>query len=338
METKKPNITSEELFDLASSEINREVTFPQEMMEGLRVKYENQKEEYADGTNEVRQLLEAGVIQDATRITKAEEFKKNISSDIDPNIMGNNLEAKYGQDFMLDIANIINGNNEVVYEGNMPGYEFKDGFHSMDEIQKKVKSAAIDEESKNMLKTTISDLVNKAGKIQEGEDATFNYQKHYDNIYNKIVVPGDKTSLSVDEHFGKRTFEEDLLKSIKLGTYKDLGVSLTQEKVNELDPNTDNDSSKISEEDAMAIKDALYADEDLHNKFLAEYYTNAAMQTYNANLKPEVKESMTQKEAAKHQARVTPTGLGARPVSNNLINPVSQKKGGKVVDGIWVAN
>ena len=129
METKKPNITSEELFDLASSEIDREVTFPQEMMEGLRVKYENQKDEYAEGNKEVKQLLEAGVVQDAARITKAEEFKKSISSDIDPSVLGNNLEAKFGQPFMLDIANIINGNNEVVYDGNMPGYEFEDGFN-----------------------------------------------------------------------------------------------------------------------------------------------------------------------------------------------------------------
>ena len=316
METKKPNITSEELFDLASSEIDREVTFPQEMMEGLRVKYENQKDEYAEGNKEVQQLLEAGVVQDAARITKAEEFKKSISSDIDPSVLGNNLEAKFGQPFMLDIANIINGNNEVVYDGNMPGYEFEDGFNSMDKIQKKVRSAAIDKESKNMIQATISDLVDKAGKIQEGEDATFNYQKHYDNIYNKIIVPGNKTSLSVDQHFGKRVFEEDLLKSIKMGTYKDLGVSLTQEKVNELDPNTDNDNSKISEEDAMAIKDAIYADEDLHNKYLAEYYTNAAMQTYNANLKPEIKENIKQKEAAKKQAQVTPTGLMSRPQGN----------------------
>ena len=146
METKKPNITSEELFDLASSEIDREVTFPQEMMEGLRVKYENQKDEYAEGNKEVQQLLEAGVVQDAARITKAEEFKKSISSDIDPSVLGNNLEAKFGQPFMLDVANIINGNNEVVYDGNMPGYEFEDGFHSMDKIQKKVRSAAIDKE------------------------------------------------------------------------------------------------------------------------------------------------------------------------------------------------
>ena len=63
----------------------------------------------------------------------------------------------------------------------------------------------------------------------------------------------------------------------------------------------------------MAIKDAIYADEDLHNKYLAEYYTNAAMQTYNANLKPEVKEKIKQEEAAKKQAQVTPTGLMSRP-------------------------
>jgi len=37
------------------------------------------------------------------------------------------------------------------------------------------------------------------------------------------------------------------------------------------------------------------------------------MQTYNANLKPEIKENITQKKAAKKQAQVTPTGLMSRP-------------------------
>ena len=131
-----------------------------------------------------------------------------------------------------DMVNIVNGNNEVTYDGNVPGYELHDGWTSMDDIEKLVKNRYVDEQSKSMFQTIIQDQQQLASSFQPGENAEFNLQKVYSDVKTKIVEMGDTRSLATDRIFGNRVFKDDLMTAIESGTYADFGFD--KNKIKEL--------------------------------------------------------------------------------------------------------
>ena len=116
------------------------------------------------------------------------------------------------------------------------------------------------------------------------------------------------------------------MKSIKMGKYTDMG--LTQSQIMEMDPTPD---GTISHEDAVTITSSILRDDDMLKNYLAEYYTKAMEQNYYNNLSPEVREAMQMKQNSEANPK-------SKTVSKNFKNPLSQLKGGKVVDGIFVSN
>jgi|21_taG_2_1085346.scaffolds.fasta_scaffold00459_2 hypothetical protein len=325
-------ITDSSFFQVMKNELNRDAKFPEEEMAALTNKFKNEKEEYADGDKETQAKLEAGVVQTGERMFNAEEFRKSLASSLsETSGIGHSPTEKLAN-YTDDMVNIVNGNNEVVYKENMPGFnlpsimgsEGSDGWKSFNEIDELVKSRYVDEVSKSSVQTLIEDSSRQASDVQKGEDATFNYQKEYNNMLEKVVETGDVKSLATDKIFGNRVFKDDLMKSIKMGKYTDMGLSEAQ--VMELDPTKD---GKISHEDAVEITSSILRDDDMLKNYLADYYTKAMEQNYYNNLSPEVRKAMQFKSTLSSETS---------QISKNFKNPLSQLKGGKVVDGIFVSN
>jgi hypothetical protein len=292
-------ITDESFFQVMKNELNRDVKFSEEEMAALRKKFENEKVEYANGNKETQAKLEAGVVQTGERMFNAEEFRKSLASNLDANSGIGHSPTEKLANYTDDMVNIVNGNNEVVYKENMPGFnlpsimgsEGSDGWKSFNEIEDLVKSRYVDEASKSSIQTLIEDSSRQASDVQKGEDATFNYQKEYNNVKEKIVENGDIKSLATDKIFGNRVFKDDLMASIKMGKYTDMGLSEAQ--VMELDPTKD---GKISHEDAVEITSRILRDDDMLKNYLADYYTKAMEQNYYNNLSPEVRKATQTKQ------------------------------------------
>ena len=154
----------------------------------------------------------------------------------------------------------------------------------MEEINQLVKGRQVDQGSIAGIKALVDDSVRTAENVKLGEDSEFNYQKEHDNIKNKVIDVGDTRSLATDKIFGNRVFKDDLMSSIQMGTYKDLG--LTDKQVQDLDPTPD---GKISSSDAEVITSSVLSNPNLLKDYLADYYTKAMEQNWNNNLSPEVK-------------------------------------------------
>ena len=264
----------EKFFNTMDAELNREVKFDEDTMSALTGKFEGMSAEYAQGDKNKQALLEADVVQTGDRMFKAEEFRKNLAGLCNKNEIGDNPTKKLVE-YAADIENIVNGNNEVLYKENTPGYELHDGWKSFDEIEQLVTSRYVDEQSKNILNTYINDQRLLAENVQVGEYSKFNWDKNYNKVYNHIIETGDIRSLATDKIFGNRVFEDDLMSAIEMGTYADLGIS---DDLSKYDP-TPFDNN-ITSDDAAMMTSKILQDDDLLKKYLAEYYTKAMEQNY----------------------------------------------------------
>jgi hypothetical protein len=248
------------------------------------------KEIYANAkTNKEKSNLEAQLIEKAQSITQPEQFRKNVAGLIsDSYTFGHDPSSKLGE-LTEDFANIMSGQLPVVYKDKIAGHELSNGeWMSFDQIIELLNTKKVDEGSKSGVQALLDDIVRKAEAIQPDEDSTFNYQKEFDNIKNKIVENGNLDSLVYDRIFGNRVFNDDLQAAIKSGTYKDLGIPDQQVQ----DPTPED--GKITEEDAKIISETIINDKEALKMYLSEYYTKALEQNWNNNLSPEVKKnSMT---------------------------------------------
>jgi len=161
---------------------------------------------------------------------------------------------------------------------------------SFDQITEVLEAKRIDEASKGGMKALVDDAVRKAEAVQPNEDGTFNYQKEFNNVKNKIVETGNVQSLAHDKIFGNRVFADDLKSAIATGTYKDMGIPENQVQ----DP-TPGDG-KITNEDVEIISGKIMSDEKMLKMYLTEYYTKAIEQNYNNNLSIEVKNNKKPKQ------------------------------------------
>ena len=184
-----------------------------------------------------------------------------------------------------DFAKMISGQLPVVYKDKKAGHELSNGeWMSFDQITEMLNSKKVDEGSRAGIKALTDDVVRKAEALQPDEDSTFNYQKEFNNVKNKIIEPGNLDSLTYDKIFGNRVFADDLQSAISAGTYEDMG--LTKDQVLKLDPTPD---GKVSKEDALMITKKIISDKEVLKNYLTEYYTKAMEQNWNNNLSTEVK-------------------------------------------------
>ena len=319
----QPEITNEEFSNEMDKEINREPSFPEEMMRSLREKFTVMKDKYANGNKEEQALLEADVVQTGERISKAEMFKTNLASLLSSNSdIGHNPTFKLAE-YTNDMLNIVNGNNKPTYDENVPGYKLHDGWKSMEDIEKLVQGRYVDKASRELFTTIVQDQQKLASEIQPGENAEFNWQKAHNTVKTKIIEQGDIRSLATDKIFGNRVFQDDLLSAIQSGTYGELG--LDEETIKSMDPTPD---GKISTEDAAQITSGILQDGDMLKEYLTDNYVKAMEQNFYDILIPDVRKAQENKTNKSQQTQESATS-GKKPTPSWL-------KGGTIVDGKFV--
>jgi O-phosphoseryl-tRNA(Cys) synthetase len=189
-----------------------------------------------------------------------------------------------------------------------------------------VKGRNVDESSKELIQTMISDQQSHASEIQPGDNAEFNFQKVHNNVKTKIIEQGNVNSLATDKIFGNRVFKDDLLSAIENGTYGELG--LTEEAIQSMDPTPDN---KISTEDAAQIVSGILQDNDMLKDYLTDYYVKAMEQNFYDSLNPDVRKAIA---LEKQKSKQTNNESTPRTSYDGGINI----KGGVIKNGIFMPN
>ena len=278
---------NEMFLKLMNNELNRDPKVTPEKREEIFGFAMNRKERFANGDKNEQANVQQETIEMAQMMTVPEEFKKKIAETLtDANGFGHNPVEKLGP-MANNITNIINGTSQPIFKDKVPGYEMEDGnWMSMQEITDMLNGLKLDQVSKEGMKVLLDDTVRKAEAIQDGDDPTFNYQKEFNNIKQKIIEPGNLGSLMVDKIFGNRTFKDDLMSAIQKGTYAGMGIPEAQVQ----DPTPED--GRITSEDAKIIYNTITQDKDMLKDYLAEYYTKALEQNYNNNLSPAMRRNM----------------------------------------------
>ena len=316
-------LTNESFTKEMNNELNRMPNVSTEEHEEIRAFCEEKKNEYANSDKKTQFQIQQETLEKAQMLTVPEEFKKQIAQTLtDTNNFGHDIIGKLG-DMAGDFQNIANGTSQPIFKDKVPGYEMSNGeWMSMESINDMLSTMKVDQGSKEGMKVLLDDVIRKAEDVQPGDDPTFNYQKEYNNIKEKIVETGDLKSLTIDKIFPNRTFKDDLISAISTGTYKDMGIANDQVQ----DP-TPGDG-KITKEDAKIISNTIMQNEDMLKEYLAEYYTKALEQNYNNNLSPIVRKNL--------EMNITKPQI-TNPVAQTT--PRSQIKGGTInEDGIFVPN
>ena len=166
-------------------------------------------------------------------------------------------------------------NGSPVKHKGEPGYWILDEdnkklFMSIGEIERDFENNLIDWESKQIIQTSVEDIINVSGNLQPGEDNTFPYDAAANKVRTSIVDKGNLRSLTYDEIIPGRSFYTSLQHHI----HKDEGweqFGLTREQIDLLDPGEDNDPNIISKEDAKTIVDALIKDRGMLKDYLTTY-------------------------------------------------------------------
>ena len=278
---------NEMFLKLMNDELNRDPQVTPEKREEIFGFAMNRKERFANGDKNEQANVQQETVEMAQMMTVPEEFKKKIAETLtDDTGFGHNPVEKLGP-MANNIVNIINGTSQPIFKNKVPGYEMEDGkWMSMEEITDMLSGMKLDQGSKEGMKVLLDDTVRKAEAIQDGDDPTFNYQKEFNNIKQKIVETGDINSLVQDKIFGNRTFKDDLMSAIQKGTYADMGIPEAQIQ----DPTPED--GRITPEDAKIISNTIMQDKEMLKDYLTEYYTKALEQNYNNNLSPAIRRNM----------------------------------------------
>ena len=289
------NISNEEFFKTMNSELNREATQTPEERGMLYDELKKKQEEFIWADKKDQEMIATDLVNKAKNTFHKEEFRKLVADTLsDQDSFGHNPTEKLAE-YTNDIFNIVNGNKEPINKKGTLGYEMTDGWKSFDDIEQTINSRKLDQASRTGIKALVDDTMRTAQTIQPGEDPTFNYQKEYNNIKQKVINHGDIKSLATDKMFGDRVFKDDLQSAIKLGTYKDIGIPEGQIK----DPTPN--YGRITDEDAAQITSMILSDEEVLKDYLSEYFTKAMEQNWNNNLSPEIKRN---KEVSKNTPQV----------------------------------
>mgnify|MGYP001159567066 CR=1 FL=1 len=252
----------------------------------LSFNLEDQKTKYLKVDKRAQNKIIQDLGEQASNIVFHDSQRRNMADAmLDVSSFGENPYDRLGKENANFFSKIIRSDIQPTNRNGVLGYinPEDDNFMSSEEINSVLSSKQVDTSSQEAIKALLDDTVKQAGEIQSSEDATFNYQKEFSNIKNKVIETGNLYSLANDKIFGSRTFKQDLESAIQKGTYVDMGISNDQVK----DP-TPKDG-KITEADARNISEELMKDENMLKDYLAEYYTKALEQNFNNNLSPKVR-------------------------------------------------
>ena len=299
---------NEMFLKLMNEELNRDPNVSQEENEELYNYGVDAKERFSKADKNEQAAIQKETLEKAQKMTVPEEFKKQIAETLsDTESFGHNPVEKLGP-YANDVVDIIKGGSQPIFKDNVPGYEMHNGeWMSMANITDLFSGMKVDQGSREGMKVLLDDVIRKAEDVQPSDDPSFNYQKEYNNIKEKIVETGDLKSLTLDKIFPNRTFKDDLISAIKQGTYKEMGVADNQVK----DP-TPGDG-RITEEDSKVISDVIIQDKNMLKDYLAEYFTKALEQNYNNNLSPTARRNMqmnqTEPQATNPVVQSTPQSI-----------------------------
>ena len=240
------------------------------------------KEDYLNAINlNQRNSIKQSLFKKASEIIDIENFKMDLAENLlDENIVGNNIEMKLGSPVVNTLSAIYTGdlpyeieNDQIVYR--MPdvdpyGHRQSNGYvyKQLHEIEDYVNSKKVDLDSKDTLNTLITNASMDGANLKPGQSTSFNYGKYKSNIMNNVLPSADLDSLISDEIVGGRVFRNDLIEAIMTATYEDLGVSLSEEEIQALDPTND---GKISFADAMVIFAELMSNKERAKDYVADY-------------------------------------------------------------------
>ena len=235
------------------------------------------------GKNE-RAMLMREVEVEKTERDHINNLRKKIGETYNDNESG--LQENYhflGDPKWDQVIEQMQNGSPVKHKGE-PGYWILDEdnkklFMSIGEIERDFENNLIDWESKQIIQTSVEDIINVSGNLQPGEDNTFPYDAAANKVRTSIVDKGNLRSLTYDEIIPGRSFYTSLQHHI----HKDEGweqFGLTREQIDLLDPGEDNDPNIISKEDAKTIVDALIKDRGMLKDYLTTYYTNYAQNNW----------------------------------------------------------
>jgi len=252
-----------------------------------------------------------------TKDTKTQiPYMYEFSSEVDTGILGDYIDNYYKK--YLDPNSIFNnlgdgvGANEVDMETRGPDAYKETGIIDLNTIKNDmsnlpeglefvthsefidmINSNGMDDVSIEKYRANIDKKINQAQSLQPGQNVDFQWQVEFDK--NKtFVVDGNAVSIARHDIFGNRNFEKDMIKGLQNGTYKNLGINLTEEQVKELDTN----GGKVTEDDAKRITKELITKpeyRELFNNLLSSFLTNISEQVYIASLDPSIRNSAPEK-------------------------------------------
>tara|TARA_R100000315_G_C5230544_1_gene141598 strand:+ start:1113 stop:2072 length:960 start_codon:yes stop_codon:yes gene_type:complete len=242
----------------------------------------NKKEEYLKSDNNKKGEINDEITKYASNIVTNENFIGEIS---DALTNGSSFtENSYNQLGNLgpQLLDIINKKNKPINKGEKLGYLIDGEFMTAGQIQQKIKSVQLDQDSIKKFNIMRDDIITNASKIQSSEFSEFNQNKIRENVYDNLVSVGNISSLANDTIIGNRTFKNDFKKALTAGTYKDLGV--TDDMIVDPTP-ADN---KITSEDADIIFNNISKDEEMFKNMLTDYFTNSLSNNHYTNLSPQI--------------------------------------------------
>ena len=191
-------------------------------------------------------------------------------------------------------------NNKLTPEEAQQLLDDQPQFVKIEDIQVHIKGNLKD-------KATFSKVDAATSKVIEDakSNKTFNYRAVRSDMMK--IINDENTNLkslaSDKNNITNSSFKADLTQALQTANYDDLGIFSTGasttdaknkrrliKKVESLDPNTDGDDNKISQQDAETIVQALMSDQDMLKEHLSNYFTKAIEQQHSAYTSSEAKE------------------------------------------------
>ena len=257
----------------------------------------NKKEEYLKSDNNKKGEINDEITKYANNIVTNENLIGEISDALTNS--SSFTENSYNQlgNLAPQLLDIINKKNKPINKGEKLGYLINGEFMTAGQIQQKIKSVQLDQDSIKKFNIMRDDIINNASKIQSSEFSEFNQNKIRENVYDNLVSVGNISSLANDAIIGNRTFKNDFKKALTAGTYKDLGI--TDDMIVDPTP-ADN---KITSEDADIIFNNVSKDEEMFKNMLTDYFTNSLSNNHYTNLSQEVQKN----RAIEQQKRIKPS-------------------------------
>ena len=158
-------------------------------------------------------------------------------------------------------------------------------FVTHEEFINMIDGYAPDENSESAFQGHIDKTIKDAENVQPGETPNFNWSVTYDKM-KTFEAKGNSKAIWNNPILGGRVPKDDLINSIKSGTYSDYGIGMTEEDAKQLDPTKD---TPITDDDARIIADEIINNQpELRSNLLAGYLTNLSSDIYNKSLNQDV--------------------------------------------------